>query len=166
MLLAWLFWRAWHTGALPAAGASAPDFELPDQHGNVHRLSDYIGRWLVLYFYPKDDTPGCTREACAFRDVLARLNNAGAAVVGVSLDTQASHLRFAEKHHLGFPLLADTEGRVARCYGSLTDWKLFRMARRSTFLINPQGRIHRTYARVDPTRHADEILAALAKAAR
>lgn len=166
LLLAWLVWRAWHTGPMPAAGATAPDFDLPDQHGNVHRLSDYAGRWLVLFFYPRDDTPGCTREACAFRDGLARLKDAGAAVVGVSMDTQASHLRFAEKYHLEFPLLADAEGSVARRYGTLMDWKLFRMSRRNTFLIDPQGKVHRAFIRVDPTRHADEILAALAKVAQ
>lgn len=166
LLLAWLVWRAWHSGTLPAAGASAPDFELTDQHGNVHRLSDYTGRWLVLYFYPRDDTPGCTREACTFRDSLAKLQGVGATVIGVSVDTQASHLKFAEKHHLEFPLLADTEGNVARRYGTLMDWKLFRMARRNTFLIDPEGKVHRAYTRVDPTLHADELLAALAKAAQ
>ncbi len=166
LLFAWLVWRAWHIGPRPEAGASAPDFALSDQLGNRHRLSDYAGRWLVLYFYPRDDTPGCTREACAFRDGLAKLQAAGAAVLGVSVDTQASHAGFAEKYHLNFPLLADTDGSVARRYGTLMDWKLLRLARRNTFLINPQGKVWRVYGRVDPTRHADEILADLARAAQ
>jgi peroxiredoxin Q/BCP len=166
LLPAWLLWRAWHTGPVPAAGDSAPDFGLPDQHGNVHRLSDYAGRWLVLYFYPRDDTPGCTREACAFQEGLAKLQSVGAAVVGVSVDTQASHARFAEKYHLGFPLLADSGGSVASHYGTLIDWRVLRVARRITFLIDPQGNIHKTFTRVDPTRHADEILSELAKPAQ
>jgi peroxiredoxin Q/BCP len=163
---AWLVWRALQTGVLPVAGSSAPDFALPDQHGTVHRLADYAGRWLVLYFYPKDDTPGCTREACAFRDGLSKLQSAGAAVIGVSVDTQASHARFAEKHHLGFPLLADTEGSLARRYGTLIDWRVLRVAKRITFLIDPQGKIHKTFTRVDPARHANEILSELAKPAQ
>lgn len=164
LLPAWLIWRTLRTSSVPTAGSGAPDFELPDQHGNVHRLADYAGRWLVLYFYPRNDTPGCTREACAFRDGLARLQAAGAAVVGVSVDTQSSHFKFDEKYHLGFPLLADTKGSAARHYGTLLDWQIFRVAKRSTFLINPQGRIHGVFTHIDPARHADEILAELAKA--
>lgn len=161
LLAAWLGWRAWQTGPLPAPGSCAPDFSLPDQHGARHSLADHAGRWLVLYFYPRNDTPVCTREACAFRDGLAELQSAGAAVVGVSVATQASHARFAAKHHLGFPLLADAEGRVARLYGSLVDWKILRFARRNTFLIDPQGKVQRIFTRVDPARHAEEILAEL-----
>jgi peroxiredoxin Q/BCP len=164
LLLGWLAWQAGRGGPLPGTGTSAPDFALVDQQGRMHRLSDYRGRWLVLYFYPKDGTPGCTREACAFRDGLARLQATGAAVVGISVDTQASHARFAEKHRLNFPLLADSGGAVARRYGTLMDWKLYRMARRNTFLIDPQGKIRRAYTRVDPTRHAGELLAELERA--
>jgi peroxiredoxin Q/BCP len=165
-LAAWIGWRAFHTGPLPGPGAAAPDFRLPDQHGKPHGLGDYAGRWLVLYFYPKDNTPGCTREACAFRDGLARLEAAGASVVGVSVDSQASHAGFAEKYRLPFPLLADADGSVSRRYGVLMDWQVFRMARRATFLISPAGRLQRVYARVDPNRHAEEILADLAKPAQ
>jgi peroxiredoxin Q/BCP len=161
LVIAWVGWRAWHTGAVPTAGENAPDFRLPDQHGKMHTLSDYAGRWLVLYFYPKDDTPGCTREACAFRDGLARLEAAGAIVVGISVDTQDSHRRFAEKHRLPFDLLADSDGNVARHYGALMDWQVFRMAKRTTFLISPTGKVQRVYAQVDPDRHAGEILAEL-----
>jgi peroxiredoxin Q/BCP len=165
-LIAWASWRAWHTGTLPAIGESAPDFRLPDQHGKAHTLSDYAGRWLVLYFYPKDDTPGCTREACTFRDGLAKLEAAGAAVAGISVDTQDSHRRFADKYRLPFDLLADTDGRVARQYGVLMDWKIFRMTKRTTFLISPAGKVQQVYQQVDPERHADEILAKLSKAAQ
>lgn len=162
--IVWVGWRAWNTGTLPTAGENAPDFHLPDQHGKLHSLSDYAGRWLVLYFYPKDDTPGCTREACAFRDGLARLETADAVVVGISVDTLDSHRKFAEKYRLSFDLLADTDGHVARHYGVLMDWKIFRMAKRTTFLIDPAGKVQQVYERVDPDRHADEILAELAKA--
>lgn len=161
LALAWLAWRTWHTGPMPTIGSKAPDFQLSDQYGNTHQLSSYAGRWLVLYFYPKDDTPGCTREACAFRDGIASLEAAGASVAGVSVDTQASHARFAEKHRISFPLLADTDGSVAHRYGTLMDWIALRMARRATFLIDPEGKLRRTYRQVDPARHADEILADL-----
>ncbi len=161
-LLAWIFWRALDTGTTPKAGTPAPDFRLPDQNGISHALSDYAGRWLVLYFYPRDDTPGCTREACAFRDSLARLEATGASVAGISVDSQESHQQFAAKYALPFTLLADTDGNVARHYGALMDWKLLRMSRRITFLISPTGTIQRVYEHIDPSRHADEILADLA----
>ena len=164
-VLVWLGWRAWHAGALPEPGSAAPDFHLPDQHGKLHTLSDYGGRWLVLYFYPKDDTPGCTREACTFRDGLAKLQAAGAEVVGVSVDSPASHREFADKYQIPFTLLSDTDGSTARHYGVLVDWQIFRMAKRTTFLIGPDGRIKRVYEQVDPDRHADEVLAELAKSA-
>lgn len=161
-LLGWMGWQALHAGPYPKVGASAPDFALLDQQGRMHRLAEYAGRWLVLYFYPRDDTPGCTREACSFRDGLARLQAAGAVVVGISVDTQESHARFAAKYHLNFPLLADSDGSVARSYGTLMDWKVLRMAKRNTFLISPQGKVRQVFTSVDPTRHADEILLALA----
>lgn len=166
LLVAWVGWRAWHTGVPPAAGEDAPDFRLPDQNGKLHSLSGYAGRWLVLYFYPRDDTLDCTREACAFRDGLAKLEAAGASVAGVSVDTQDSHRRFAEKYRLSFDLLADADGNVARQYGALMDWKILRMAKRVTFLIGPAGKVQRVYRRVDPDRHAGEILAELANAAQ
>lgn len=166
LVLAWVIWRARHTGPMPVPGAAAPDFRLFDQHGGTHRLSDYAGRWLVLYFYPKDDTPGCTREACVFRDGLAKLEAVGAAVVGVSVDTLASHARFAEKYQLNFPLLADADGTVPRRYGTLMDWLFLRMAKRVTFLVDPKGQVRRVYRRVDPTVHADEIIAALSGSAQ
>lgn len=164
--LVWVAWRAWHTGPRPQAGTDAPEFRLLDQHGKAHRLSDYAGRWLVLYFYPRDDTPGCTREACAFRDGLAKLQATGTTVLGVSVDSVYSHARFAEKYHLNFSLLADEDGSVSRRYGTLMDWKIYCMSRRMTFLIGPEGKVFRAYSKVDPTRHADEILEDLAEVAQ
>jgi thioredoxin-dependent peroxiredoxin len=156
--LGWAGWRAWQTGPLPVPGAKAPDFSLPDQDGNIRTLASYSGRWLVLYFYPRDDTPGCTREACAFRDGLHKLAAVGATVAGISVDSRESHRRFAGKHGLPFPLLADSDGGVARRYGVLMDWGLFRMAKRVTFLIGPDGIIRRVYPDVDPRLHADQVL--------
>ena len=147
--------------AAPAVGQPAPDFELPDQQGRLRRLGDWRGQWLVLYFYPKDDTPGCTTEACHFRDDWLQLQALGAAVAGVSVDSSASHAVFAQKYQLPFPLLADAQGAVAARYGALWDWWLIRLAKRHTFLIDPQGRIARVYRSVDSARHAAEILADL-----
>ncbi len=145
-------------GELPKLGEPAPDFELTDQNGSMHRLNQYAGKWLVLYFYPKDDTPGCTREACAFRDDLHKLTAMGAAVIGISVDDSASHAEFAEKYHLPFPLLADRSGEVAARYGALLDMVLFKVARRYTFLIDPQGRIARVYLKVETSRHSTEVI--------
>ena len=144
-------------------GDPAPGFELPDQDGRVHRLSDYRSRWLVLYFYPKDDTPGCTREACEFRDDIGALKRMNVAVLGVSLDDVDSHRAFAKKYHLPFPLLSDDRGRVARSYGSL--WKLgpVKFARRHTFIIDPDGGIAEIYRSVTPATHSDEIISRLEK---
>ena len=103
--------RAARSGELPAVGKPAPDFNLPDQNGKQHTLQEYRGKWLVLYFYPKDDTPGCTQEACAFRDDLSQIAALGAQVVGVSVDDTSSHAEFAKKYHLPFPLLADKTDR-------------------------------------------------------
>ncbi|HLP96919.1 MAG TPA: peroxiredoxin [Sideroxyarcus sp.] len=144
--------------ALPKVGEAAPDFDLPDQNGVKHSLQEYAGKWLVLYFYPKDDTPGCTQEACAFRDDLHKLAALGAQVVGVSVDDSASHAGFAQKYHLPFPLLADKSAAVAARYGALMDLGLFRIARRYTFLIEPQGRIARVYVKVETSRHSQEII--------
>lgn len=146
----------------PDAGAPAPAFELPDQTGTTRRLADYRERWLVLYFYPRDDTPGCTKQACTFRDDIARLRAAGAEVVGVSVDSVESHAEFAAKHTLPFPLLADTEGKLADAYGALRTLGPIRMARRHTFLIDPQGRIAARFLNVDPERNSEQVLAALA----
>ena len=146
---------------VPAVGSMAPTFTLPDQNGQARRLEDWRGKWVVLYFYPKNDTPGCTEEACSFRDDLAQLTALGAQVVGVSVDDSASHAAFARKYKLPFPLLADADGAVAARYGALSDWKVARFARRYTFLIDAQGKIAKTYLKVDTSRHSAEIVADL-----
>jgi peroxiredoxin Q/BCP len=142
-------------------GQAAPDFVLPDQDGKTRKLADWRGKWLVLYFYPKNDTPGCTTEACNFRDDWLLLQELGAEVVGVSVDTSAAHAAFAQKYKLPFPLLADAQGEVATRYGALSDWWVYKFAKRQTFIIDPQGRIARIYRSVDSDRHSVEIVADL-----
>jgi peroxiredoxin Q/BCP len=144
---------------VPAAGAQAPAFSLPDQTGKPRSLAEFRSRWVVLYFYPKDDTPGCTEEACNFRDDIFALEQMGAQVVGVSLDDSASHARFAKKHGLPFPLLADPSGTVTRSYGALTEGSQY--ARRYTFLIDPAGKVAKVYTSVETSRHSAEVIADL-----
>jgi peroxiredoxin Q/BCP len=144
-------------GLQRAEGSAAPDFALQDQHGQTHRLGDYAGRWLVLYFYPRDDTPGCTKEACRFRDDIGVLGEHGAAVVGVSVDSPQSHADFSRKYQLPFPLLSDPDGKTAAAYDSLLNLGIVRLARRHTFIIAPDGRIAARFDRVDPARHAKEV---------
>lgn len=146
---------------VPAVGTVAPGFSLPDQKGAMRRLAEWRGRWVVLYFYPKDDTPGCTEEACAFRDDLAQLAALDAQVVGISVDDTISHKAFAEKYSLPFPLLADTTTDVARQYDALSNWLGFKIAKRYTFLVDPAGRIAKAYLSVDTSRHSKEIVADL-----
>jgi peroxiredoxin Q/BCP len=143
---------------LPQVGQAAPAFQLSDQTGTAHTLSQYHGRWVVLYFYPKDDTPGCTKEACSFRDDLHKLTKLGAQVLGVSVDTSASHAEFAKKYHLPFPLLSDADGKVADSYGALRNLGLIKIAKRYTFLIDPEGKIAKTYLQVDTSRHSQQII--------
>lgn len=143
------------------AGEAAPDFALPDQHGEIHRLADYRGEWLVLYFYPKDDTPGCTTEACSFRDDIVQIRDLGCKVVGVSTDSPESHAKFAEKYGLPFPLLADESGEVAGRYNALTRFGPLRLAKRRTYIINPDAAIARVYRKVRPAEHSDEVIADL-----
>lgn len=142
-------------------GMPAPDFALPDAHGVRHRLEDYSGQWLVLYFYPKDDTPGCTTEACAFRDELELIHKLDARVVGVSVDDAESHRAFMEKYDLPFPLLSDPEGRVAERYGAQGKWLGIVIAKRHTFLIGPDGAIRHIWREVRPESHAREVVAIL-----
>lgn len=148
---------------IPAVGTMAPEFSLPDQNNKVRQLKDYRGQWVVLYFYPKDDTPGCTQQACQFRDDLHLLTELGAQVVGISVDDSASHKKFADKYNLPFPLLADHTTAVARSYGALSDLMVVKYAKRYTFLIDPQGRIAKTYLQVDTSRHSKEIVDDLKK---
>ena len=139
-------------------GQPAPEFSLPDASGEPHALSAYRGTWLVLYFYPRDDTPGCTREACEFRDGYLEIRGLGARVVGVSLDDAGSHAGFAEKYRLPFPLLSDKDATVARQYGSLWSLGPVRFAKRHSFLIDPQGKLAKIYRKVDPATHTRQIL--------
>ena len=139
-------------------GMDAPAFELSDQSGKTHKLSDYIGKWVVLYFYPKDDTPGCIKEACAFRDDIAILQSINVKVLGVSVDTSTSHAKFAEKYSLQFPLLADIGGKVARKYDALTKLGPLKLAKRHTFIIGPGGKLAKIYRSVKPSAHSDEII--------
>jgi peroxiredoxin Q/BCP len=139
-------------------GGRAPDFGLYDQNNIQHKLGDLRGRWLLLYFYPKDDTPGCTREACAFRDDFRQLLQLQVALLGVSLDSRASHRAFAEKYSLPFPLLADPEGKIASAYGALWKFGPIRFARRHSFIIDPEGKIARIYRSVDAEQHSQQIL--------
>lgn len=159
MLAAIVFWmRLVYAGELPQIGQPAPLFSLPDQNGKAHSLGDYKGRWVVLYFYPKDDTPGCTQEACTFRDDLHKLTALGAQVIGVSVDDTASHAEFAKKYHLPFPLLADKNGKIADSYGALRNLGVIKFAKRYTFLIDPQGKVAKSYLKVDTSRHSQEIV--------
>lgn len=144
--------------ASPPVGAPAPAFALPDQKGEVRQLSDYGGKWLVLYFYPKDDTPGCTTQACEFRDNIFAFRRLGAEIVGISLDDVESHMAFAEKHGLPFTLLADEGGAVAQEYGVLRNFGVVQLAKRETFLISPEGQIARHYDKVDVSTHSAEVL--------
>jgi peroxiredoxin Q/BCP len=145
-------------GANPAVGEAAPDFRLQDQNYQWHGLGDYAGQWVVLYFYPKADTPGCTTEACEFRDNIFAFQEIGAAVVGVSVDDVGSQKEFADKYHLPFPLLSDASQATAKAYGVLRDSGV---ANRQTFLIGPDGRIAKHYSEVDTATHSAQVLADL-----
>jgi len=144
-------------------GDPAPDFELRDQNGQLHAIEDYRDKWVALYFYPKDGTPGCTTEACEFRDNIFAFRRLNCQILGVSLDDEESHKAFAEEHGLPFPLLADTTGSAADAYGVKTRMLGMTMAKRQTFLIDPDGRVARHYADVDPDKHSAEIIADLEK---
>lgn len=139
-------------------GDTAPELKLKDQQGNLIFLRDYAGRWVVLYFYPKDDTPGCTREACNFRDESVRLATFNVQVLGISVDSRESHESFAKKFNLNFPLLADPTKKIARAYGALA---FYRLARRMTFIIDPQGKIRKIFKSVNPKTHVEEVAQAL-----
>jgi len=142
----------------PSVGAPAPEFELPDQDGQLHSLEDYRQQWVVLYFYPKDETPGCTTEACEFRDNIFAFRRLNAQVVGISLDDVESHKQFAEKHGLPFPLLADVDGRTADAYGVKTRMFGMLVAKRHTFVIDPEGKVAIHYDDVKPATHSTEVL--------
>src|SRR5690606_38744344 len=141
-------------------------FTLQDQDGNSHRLEDYRGKTVVLYFYPKDDTPGCTKEACSFRDNFGEIEEAGAVVLGVSVDDATSHQKFREKYELPFPLLVDDGAKVATEYGAWGEKVLYGKKRigmtRSTFVIGPEGKLIKVWKQVKAEGHAEHVLKALA----
>ena len=146
----------------PADGQAAPEFHLEDQKGNWHTLAQHSGKWVVLYFYPKDFTPGCTKEVCTFRDDVIALRKAGAEVLGVSLDDVKSHAEFAEKYHVPFPLLSDSKQETAKAYGVLTSKMGMTYAKRETFLIDPHGKVAKHYRDVDPEKNSKQVMADLA----
>ena len=154
--------------AIPVVGDRAPDIALPDETGTVHRLADQQGRWTIVYFYPKDDTPGCTVEACEFRDANETIHERGADVWGISPQGASSKRSFREKFGLPFVLLADTDHAVAEAYGSWVQkqnyGKTYMGVARRTFLVDPAGRIARTWPKVKPEGHAAEVIAALDEA--
>lgn len=147
---------------LPKKGTKAKNFTLPDQEGKLHTLKDYVGKWVILYFYPKDDTPGCTVEACQFRDNFPQFKRSQAVVFGVSVDTVKKHAKFVTKYELPFILLADEEKKVVELYGVWAKKKF--MGReymgilRTSFLIAPDGKIAKVYENVKPAEHALEVL--------
>lgn len=152
------------------AGQAAPAFSLPDQTGKVHTLSDYRGQWVLVYFYPKDDTPGCTTEACGLRDRFSTFTKIKAVVLGVSADSVKSHQKFADKFKLPFPLLADEQKAMVQAYGVWGEksfmGKKYLGITRTSFLIDPQGTIAKVYPKVTPADHPDEVLQDLAALAR
>jgi thioredoxin-dependent peroxiredoxin len=149
------------SGAMPTVGSQAPNFTLPSQEGTPVSLADYRGKWIVLYFYPKDLTTGCTIEARNFEADQPKFSQRNAVVLGVSVDSVDSHKKFCSREGLNFKLLADTDANVTREYGSLTNLVVVKFAARHTFLINPEGKVARVYASVNPYRHSAEVLATL-----
>lgn len=143
-------------------GTKAPAFKAPDQEGKVRSLKDYAGKWVILYFYPKDDTPGCTKEACAFRDGFSKFKRAGIEILGVSVDNVKKHAKFVEKYSLPFTLLADEDKKIVEAYGVWGRKKFmgreYMGTNRVSYLIDPQGKIAKVYEKVKPEEHADEVL--------
>jgi thioredoxin-dependent peroxiredoxin len=148
-------------GDLLPVGADAPDFALPDAQGQVHKLSDYLGKKVVIYFYPKDGTPGCTKEACNLRDNYQALQDRGLVILGISYDDAESHKEFIKEHNLPFTLLSDTDKKVADMYGAKGGLLGFIGAKRITYLIDEHGKIMHVFDDVDTGDHADQILAVL-----
>jgi len=148
-----------------AVGEKAPDFSLPDQHGKTVTLKSFKSKQVVLYFYPKDDTPGCTKEACDFRDVESQIMRAGAAIIGVSLDGQESHQKFIKKYGLPFPLLSDEDAAVSKAYGVYKQKNMYGKTywgiERSTFIVDAEGKLKAIFHKVKVDGHADEVLTAL-----
>lgn len=146
-------------------GDKAPDFSLPDQHGKTVSLKNFKGKQVVLYFYPKDDTPGCTKESCDFRDIESQIVRAGAVIVGVSMDGQDSHQKFIKKYGLPFPLLSDEDASISKSYGVYKEKNMYGRKywgiERSTFVIDAAGKLKAVFRKVKVDGHADEVLTAL-----
>jgi thioredoxin-dependent peroxiredoxin len=162
LLIMSLLATSWITANEPAMSILAPDFSLHDQHQQQHKLSDYRGQWLVLYFYPRDNTPGCTVEAGAFNSNLDKLKQFNTKVFGISVDDVESHKSFAKDNKLNFSLLSDEDYRVSRAYGVLKEIGPIKYAMRETFIIDPQGQIAHHFKDVDPNTHVPMVLAKLA----
>ncbi len=152
--------------SMPSVGSLAPEFTLTSQEGTAVQLKDYRGKWVVLYFYPKDFTSGCTIEAHNFQRDQPQYQQRNAVVLGVSVQSADSHKQFCTKEGLNFKLLADTDHRVSSAYGSLTNLGLMKVATRHTFIINPEGRVAKVFTEVNPNKHSEEVLAALAELQR
>jgi peroxiredoxin Q/BCP len=148
---------------VPVAGTAAPTFKLVTNEGNQASLSDFKGKWVVLYFYPKDFTSGCTLEAHNFQRDLAKYKAMHAVILGVSVDTAESHKSFCAKEGLNFKLLADTDAKVSEEYGSVMEYNGMKLSARNTFIIDPHGKIKKVFVKVSPAGHSDEVLAALAE---
>ena len=144
-------------------GDQAPDFSLTDQNGQTKSLKENLGKWVILYFYPMDDTPGCTTEACSFRDASDKILAKKAVVYGVSVDDVESHKKFTEKYSLPFSLLADVDGNVAKSYNSLGEFLSWKVALRNTYIIDPSGKVAKKYIGVDPSIHVQQVLQDLVK---
>ncbi len=147
---------------VPAAGTTAPTFKLVTNEGKTAELSEFRGQWVVLYFYPKDFTSGCTLEAHNFQRDLAKYKAMHAVILGVSVDTAESHKSFCAKEGLNFKLLSDTDASVSEKYGSVMEYNGLKLSARNTFIIDPQGKIAKVFVKVSPAGHSDEVLAALA----
>ena len=151
-----------YNGRMKTPPYPAPDFSLADHEGNLHALADYQGQWLVLYFYPKDDTPGCTVEACSMRDARDTLAELGAQIIGISKDEPSSHEKFKAKFSLNFTLLSDPEGDVIEAYDSWGPKMFGKLGiQRKTFIIDPAGQVVKVYGRVTPQGHGDQVIADL-----
>ena len=161
LLAAWPLTARAADDSMPAVGQSAPTFTLPSQTGAPISLKSFHGKWVVLYFYPKDMTTGCTIEAHNFQRDLSKFEHENAVILGVSVDTVDSHKQFCTKDGLTFHLLADPNHKVVDQYGSLGHFGTMTIANRNTFLINPQGKIVKVWTKVDPSHHSEEVLAAL-----
>ncbi len=142
----------------PTEGQLAPDFKLQDQNNRWHTRDSFRGNWVALYFYPKADTPGCTTESCAFRDDIFKFKKMGVKVVGVSLDDVESQKAFADKYHLPFPLLSDASHETAEAYGVMGRFGTMKIAKRETFILDPEGKVAKHYKKVDPDKHSEQVL--------